>query len=99
MCDPLVSGNDGSHSIHLRQLDRRGVRLHGRVEGVAIKPHSSSARTSRPVCAGGGRARQRMKVMLDAYIAAAGIGASAAESAQDGPCFPEPFRGVVYARI
>jgi hypothetical protein len=40
-----------------------------------------------------------MKVMLDAYIAAAGIGASAAESAQDGPCFPEPFRGVVYARI
>ncbi|XAS68108.1 hypothetical protein V3C33_01875 [Micrococcaceae bacterium Sec5.7] len=34
MCDPLISGNDGGHSIHLRDLGRRGVRLHGRFEGA-----------------------------------------------------------------
>ena len=34
MCNPLVSGNDGGHSIHLRELGRRGVRLHGRFEGA-----------------------------------------------------------------
>jgi putative flavoprotein involved in K+ transport len=34
MCDPLVSGNDGGHSIHQRELGRRGMRLHGRFEGA-----------------------------------------------------------------
>jgi putative flavoprotein involved in K+ transport len=34
MCNPLVSGNDGGHSIHVRHLGRRGVRLHGRFEGA-----------------------------------------------------------------
>ncbi|MDQ0851343.1 hypothetical protein QFZ65_003281 [Arthrobacter sp. B3I9] len=33
-CNPLISGNDGGHSIRLRDLDRRGVRLHGQFEGT-----------------------------------------------------------------
>ncbi|MET3919961.1 hypothetical protein ABIB26_000887 [Arthrobacter sp. UYEF20] len=30
LCNPLISGNDGGHSIRLREMGRRGVRLHGR---------------------------------------------------------------------
>jgi hypothetical protein len=34
LCNPLISGNDGGHSIHVRELGRRGVRLYGRFEGA-----------------------------------------------------------------
>ncbi|MDQ0822340.1 hypothetical protein QFZ79_000077 [Arthrobacter sp. V4I6] len=33
-CNPLVSGADGGHDIHLRDLGRRGVRLHGHLEAA-----------------------------------------------------------------
>ncbi|SKB88387.1 putative flavoprotein involved in K+ transport [Arthrobacter sp. 49Tsu3.1M3] len=34
MCNPLVSANHGGNSIHLRDLGRHGVRLHGRFQGA-----------------------------------------------------------------
>ena len=79
MCNPLVSGNDGGHSIRLRDLGRRGVRLHGHFEGtddgVITFSDDLAARLALVESAFG----QRMKVMLDAYIAAAGIEAPVAE--------------------
>jgi putative flavoprotein involved in K+ transport len=79
MCNPLVSGNDGGHSIRLRDLGRRGVRLHGHFEGtddgVITFSDDLAARMALVESAFG----QRMKVMLDAYIAAAGIEAPIAE--------------------
>jgi putative flavoprotein involved in K+ transport len=79
MCNPLVSGNDGGHSIRLRDLGRRGVRLHGHFEetddGVITFSDDLAARMALVESAFG----QRMKVMLDAYIAAAGIEAPVAE--------------------
>jgi putative flavoprotein involved in K+ transport len=79
MCNPLISGNDGGHSIHLRDLGRRGVRLHGHFEGaddgVLTFSDDLAARLALVETGFG----QRMQVMLDAYIAAAGIDAPAAE--------------------
>ncbi|MFE4541611.1 flavin-containing monooxygenase [Arthrobacter sp. NPDC056727] len=80
MCNPLISGNDGGHSIHLRELGRRGVRLHGHFEGtddgVLAFSDDLTARLAMVETGFG----QRMQVMLDAYIAAAGIDAPAAEA-------------------
>jgi putative flavoprotein involved in K+ transport len=79
MCNPLISGNDGGHGIRLRDLGRRGVRLHGHYEGtdggVITFSDDLAARIALTESAFG----QRMQVMLDAYIAAAGIKAPAAE--------------------
>ena len=33
-CNPLLSGTDGGHDIHLRDLGRKGVRLHGHLEAA-----------------------------------------------------------------
>ncbi|MCU1328083.1 MAG: dependent oxidoreductase [Bryobacterales bacterium] len=33
-CNPLLSGADGGHDLHLRDLGRRGVRLHGHLEAT-----------------------------------------------------------------
>ena len=79
-CNPLISGNDGGHSIRLRELGRRGVRLHGRFggtdDGGLVFSDDLPARLALAESAFG----QRMQVMLDAYIAAAGIDAPPAES-------------------
>jgi hypothetical protein len=84
MCNPLISGNDGGHSIRLRELGRQGVRLHGHFEGTDDGVLSfSDDLPGRPglVEAGFG---PRMKVMVDAYIAVAAIDAPAAEAAPSG---------------
>ncbi|KUM32477.1 flavin-containing monooxygenase [Arthrobacter sp. EPSL27] len=79
MCNPLISGNGGGHSIHVRDLGRRGVRLHGRFEGtddgVLVFSDDLPARLAL-VEAG---FRQRLGRMADAYIAAAGVDAPPAE--------------------
>ena len=79
MCNPLISGNGGGHSIHLRELGRRGVRLHGRFEGtddgVLVFSDDLPARLAL-VEAGFG---SRLGRMADAYIAAAGIDAPPAD--------------------
>ncbi|MET4145493.1 NAD(P)/FAD-dependent oxidoreductase [Arthrobacter sp. UYCo732] len=78
-CNPLISGNGGGHSIHVRDLGRRGVQLHGRFEGTddggLVFSDDLPARLAL-VEAGFG---QRLGRMTDAYIAAAGIEAPAAE--------------------
>jgi putative flavoprotein involved in K+ transport len=79
-CNPLLSGNDGGHSIHLRELGRRGVRLHGHLEaadgGDLLFTDDLPERLAM-VEAGFG---QRLKLMADAYIAAAGITAPEPEA-------------------
>ncbi|MCB5290655.1 flavin-containing monooxygenase [Arthrobacter sp. SO3] len=45
-CNPLISGNGGGHSIRLRDLGRRGVRLHGRFEGTAKRELRDPRRAS-----------------------------------------------------
>ncbi len=89
MCNPLVSGNDGGHSIHLRDLGRRGVRLHGHFEGLddGVLAFSDDL-PERLVMVEAGFG-QRLKPMADAYIAAAGIDAPAAEPPQDDTWLPE----------
>jgi putative flavoprotein involved in K+ transport len=80
LCNPLISGNDGGHSIRLRDLGRQGVRLHGHFEGAddggLVFSDDLPARLALAEAGFG----QRMKVMLDAYIAAASIDAPAAEA-------------------
>ncbi|MDD1475466.1 flavin-containing monooxygenase [Arthrobacter sp. H16F315] len=79
MCNPLLSGNGGGHSIHLRDLGRRGVRLHGRFEGaddgVLVFSDDLPARLAL-VEAGFGA---RLGRLADAYIDAAGVDAPPAE--------------------
>ena len=36
-CNPLLTGANGGHDIHLRDLGRRGVRLHGHLAGEGVK--------------------------------------------------------------
>lgn len=78
VCNPLLSGNGGGHSVHLRGLGRRGVRLHGRFEGtdggVLVFTDDLPQRLAL-VEAGFG---QRLGMLADAYIRAAGIDAPAA---------------------
>ncbi|MHC6591656.1 flavin-containing monooxygenase [Arthrobacter sp. C152] len=79
MCNPLVSGNGGGHSVHLRGLGRRGVRLHGRFEGTdggTVVFTDDLPQRLAMVEAGFG---QRLKVLADALIRAAGIDAPEAE--------------------
>ncbi len=87
-CNPLISGNGGGHSIHVRDLGRRGVQLHGRFEGTddggLVFSDDLPARLAL-VEAGFG---QRLGRMADAYIAAAGIDAPAAEPVQADDWLP-----------
>ena len=93
MCNPLVSGGDGGHDIHLRDLGRGGVRLHG---------HLQAADDGELVFSDDLRERlgvvertfyQRMRPMFDAYIAAAGLSAPEAEPPRKDDWLPsEPAR-------
>jgi putative flavoprotein involved in K+ transport len=69
-CNPLVSGADGGHDIHLRDLGRRGVRLHGHLEaaddGDLVFSDDLPERLSLVEAA----FYRRMKPMFDSYIAA-----------------------------
>ena len=88
LCNPLLSGNGGGHSVHLRGLGRRGVRLHGRFEGmhrgVMVFTDDLPQRLAL-VEAGFG---QRLKMLSDAYIRAAGIDAPEAEAPEPDSWLP-----------
>ena len=74
-CNPLLSGTDGGHDIHLRELGRQGIRLHGHLEAAddgELTFTDDLPERLAIVEAGFG---QRMGRALDAYIAAAGIDA------------------------
>lgn len=79
MCNPLISGNGGGHSIHLRDLGRRGVRLHGRFEGTDDGALVFSDDLPARLALVEAGFRERLGRMADAYIAAAGIDAPPAE--------------------
>ncbi|UKA59815.1 flavin-containing monooxygenase [Arthrobacter sp. FW306-2-2C-D06B] len=74
-CNPLLSGTDGGHDIHLRELGRQGIRLHGHLEAAddgELTFTDDLPERLATVEAGFG---QRMGRALDAYIASAGIDA------------------------
>ena len=80
-CNPLISGNDGGHSIRLRELGRSGVRLHGHFEGTDDGVLTFSDDLAARMALAEAGFGQRMQAMLDAFIAAAGIEAPAGRSA------------------
>ncbi|NYD78994.1 flavin-containing monooxygenase [Arthrobacter cupressi] len=88
-CNPLLSGTDGGHAIHLRDLGRQGMRLHGHFEAVhdgGLVFTDDLPERLAAVEAGFG---QRMQPLFDAYIAAAGISAPPAEPARVDDWLPE----------
>jgi putative flavoprotein involved in K+ transport len=87
LCNPLISGNDGGHSIHVRELGRRGVRLHGRFEGAADGVLTFSDDLPERLALVEAGFSQRLR-LADAYIEAAGIEAPAAEPVPDDPWLP-----------
>lgn len=87
LCNPLISGNDGGHSIHVRELGRRGVRLHGRFEGAddSVLTFSDDLPERLALVESGFSPRLRL---ADAYIEALGIDAPAADPVPDDPWLP-----------
>lgn len=74
-CNPLVSGADGGHDIHLRDLGRRGVRLHGHLEAADDGDLVFSDDLPERLGLVEAAFYQRMKPMFDSYIAATGMSA------------------------
>lgn len=78
-CNPLLSGTNGGHAIHLRDLGRQCMHLHGHLEAVddgELVFTDDLAERLAAVEAGFG---QRMQPLIDAFISAAGISAPPAE--------------------
>ncbi|MCD4852408.1 NAD(P)/FAD-dependent oxidoreductase [Arthrobacter sp. AK01] len=73
--NPLLSGTDGGHSIHLRELGRRGMHLHGHLETVDDGDITFSDDLAERLATVESAFAQRSGKAIDAYIAAAGIGA------------------------
>ena len=74
-CNPLVSGAEGGHDIHLRSLGRRGVHLHGHLESFQRNELVFTDDLAERLTAVDSVFGQRMQPVIDAYIAAAGINA------------------------
>ena len=77
--NPLLSGTDGGHSIHLRELGRRGIRLHGHLEAADDGDITFSDDLPERLAAVESAFWQRTGKAIDAYIAAAGIDAPVQE--------------------
>lgn len=93
MCNPLLSGADGGHDIHLRDLGRRGVRLHGHLEAADDGGLTFSDDLPERLASVEAGFRQRLQPMFDAYIAAAGIQAPEADPPRQDHWLPsEPAR-------
>jgi len=73
--NPLLSGTDGGHSIHLRELGRRGMHLHGHLESVDDGDITFSDDLPNRLAAVESAFAQRSGRAIDAYIAAARIDA------------------------
>ncbi|GAA3275802.1 hypothetical protein AAU01_16180 [Paenarthrobacter aurescens] len=73
--NPLLSGIDGGHSIHLRELGRRGMHVHGHVESIDDGDITFSDDLPERLAAVESLFGQRSGRAIDAYIAAAGIDA------------------------
>lgn len=93
MCNPLVSGADGGHDIHLRDLGRRGVRLHGHLEAADDGELVFSDDLPERLGVVERTFYQRMRSMFDAYISAAGMTAPDADPRRKDEWLPsEPAR-------
>ncbi len=73
--NPLLSGIDGGHAIHLRELGRRGMHLHGHLENVDDGAITFSDDLPERLATVESIFAQRSGRAIDAYIAAAGIDA------------------------
>ncbi|WOH19810.1 NAD(P)/FAD-dependent oxidoreductase [Paenarthrobacter sp. GOM3] len=73
--NPLLSGIDGGHSIHLRELGRRGMHLHGHVESIDDGDITFSDDLPERLATVEAVFAQRSGNAINAYIAAAGIDA------------------------
>jgi putative flavoprotein involved in K+ transport len=93
-CNPLLSGADGGHDIHLRELGRRGIRLHGHLEAADDGELTFTDDLPERLAMVEAGFRQRMQRAIDAYIAAAGIDAPEPlpAPADDWLPAPEPAR-------
>ncbi|MBO1266627.1 flavin-containing monooxygenase [Arthrobacter cavernae] len=74
-CNPLLSGTDGGHDLHLRDLGRRGMHLHGHLEAADDGELTFSDDLPERLAAVEAGFSQRVGRAIDAYIAAAGIDA------------------------
>jgi putative flavoprotein involved in K+ transport len=93
MCNPLVSGAGGGHDIHLRDLSRQGVRLHGHLEAADDGELVFSDDLPERLGVVERTFYQRMRPMFDAYIAAAGMTAPEADPPRQDDWLPsEPAR-------
>lgn len=93
VCNPLVSGADGGHDIHLRDLGRRGVRLHGHLEAADDGDLVFSDDLPDRLALVEAAFYQRMKPMFDSYIAATGRSAPEPEPPRRDDWLPsEPAR-------
>ncbi|MBP1234570.1 putative flavoprotein involved in K+ transport [Arthrobacter sp. PvP102] len=93
MCNPLVSGSAGGHDIHLRDLGRKGVRLHGHLEAADDGELTFSDDLPERLGVVERTFHQRMRPMFDAYIAAAGMTAPDADPPRKDDWLPsEPAR-------
>ncbi len=91
--NPLLSGTDGGHSIHLRELGRRGIHLHGHLEAVDDGVITFSDDLLERLAAVESAFGQRSRKAIDAYIAAAGIDAPDQADAEADSWVPdEPAR-------
>jgi len=91
--NPLLSGTDGGHSIHLRELGRRGIHLHGHLEAVDDGAITFSDDLPERLAAVESAFGQRTGKAIDAYIAAAGIVAPSQAAVEADDWLPaEPSR-------
>jgi len=91
--NPLLSGTDGGHSIHLRELGRRGMHLHGHLETVDDGDITFSDDLPERLAAAESAFGQRSRKAIDAYIAAAGIDAPEQAAVEADDWLPvEPAR-------
>ncbi|YCH09970.1 flavin-containing monooxygenase [Arthrobacter sp. alpha11c] len=72
-CNPLLSGTDGGHNIHLRELGRRGMHLHGHLENIDDGVITFSDDLPERLVTVESTFAQRSGRAIEAYIAAAGI--------------------------
>jgi putative flavoprotein involved in K+ transport len=74
-CNPHLSGKDGGHDIHLRQLARRGAHLYGKLEAIDGARVRFSDDLAGRLHFADTKFDEELRPLFDAYIAAAGIDA------------------------
>lgn len=87
-CNPLLTGADGGHDIHLRDLARRGIHLHGHLEGIEDGAAFFTDDLARRLAVVESGFPMRLGRAIDAYIAAASIPAPAPDPPRDDGWLP-----------